>query len=102
MITKKIRGWQIIALLIIIGGVLLSGWAAHQQDTSKRSELLLNTRLAQTGITSANMGALTGSAADLTSPEYIALKMHLEQIRANVPAVRFACLLYTSPSPRDS
>jgi len=93
MITKKIRGWQIIALLIIIGGILLSGWAAHQQDTSKRSELLLNTRLAQTGITSANMGALTGSAADLTSPEYIALKMHLEQIRANVPAVRFAYLM---------
>ena len=93
MITKKIRGWQIIALLIIIGGVLLSGWAAHQQDTSKRSELLLNTRLAQTGITSANMGALTGSAADLTSPEYIALKIHLEQIRANVPAVRFAYLM---------
>ena len=93
MTAKKIRGWQIIALIIIIAGILLSGWAAHLQDTSKRSELLLNTRLAQTGITPANMGALTGSVADLTSPEYIALKTHLEQIRANVPAVRFAYLM---------
>jgi len=93
MITKKIKSWQILALLVIIGGILLSGWAAHQQDISQRNQLLINTRLAQTGITPAVIGSLSGSTADLTTPEYIALKRHLEQIRINVPAVRFAYLM---------
>ena len=93
MITKKISWWQIIALLIIIGGMLLSGWSAHQQDVSQRNQLLINTRLAQTGITPAVLGTLSGSSADLTSPEYSTLKRNFEQIRTNVPAVRFAYLM---------
>ncbi|MDO9033934.1 MAG: ATP-binding protein [Methanoregula sp.] len=94
MTTKKISWWQIVSLLIIIAGILLSGWSAQQQDASQRRELLTNTRLAQSGaITPAEIGTLTGSAADLTSPEYIALKTHLGQIRANVPLVKYAYLM---------
>ena len=94
MVTKKIAGWQIIALLIIIAGIILTAWSFQQNDDSQRRALLINTRLTQTSIiTPEEVGALSGSVADLTSPEYIRLKTHLEQIPSNVPSVRFAYLV---------
>jgi PAS domain S-box-containing protein len=96
-LTRKINWWQIIAVLILVTGTIITVWSAHQQDQSLRTDLLIKTRLAEEGIGAGQVAALSGSAADLTSPEYQALKAQLERIRAATSQARFAYLMGQRP-----
>jgi len=93
MMPRTVRWWDVCAVLIIIAGICIIGWSAQQQDAAQRVDLITKTRLAQTGITAEDISKLSGSAADLSSPEYRRIRMQLEQIRALVPEVRFAYLM---------
>jgi len=90
---KKISWWQVIALLVIICGTALIIWSAEQQDENLRRELLLNTRLAATGISADEISNLTGSATDLSLPEYLEVKKKLGDIHRADPHARFVYLL---------
>jgi len=92
-VTRDIRWWQIIAVCILIAGVILTFWSAQQQDQSLRDVLLTKTSIAKAGISTEQVTALNGSAADITLPEYKALKVQLEKIRASDPEIRFAYLM---------
>ena len=90
---RDIRWWHVIALLILIAGGILTIWSAQQQDQSVRNDLLVKTNIAKTGVSTEYFKALKGSAADIASPEYQALKAQLKNIRAADPDIRFAYIV---------
>ncbi|MCX6688629.1 MAG: PAS domain S-box protein [Methanoregula sp.] len=92
MMPRTVSWWDICAVLIIIAGIAIIGWSAQQQDAAQRMDLITKTRLAQTSITVEEISNLSGSAADLSSPEYQHIQMHLEEI-ASVPDVSVTYLL---------
>jgi drug/metabolite transporter (DMT)-like permease len=92
-LKQKINWWQIITVLILIAGAIVTVWSAYQQDATLRSDLLTETRLAELGIGTGQVTALSGSASDITSPDYRALKVQLERIRLTTPHARFAYLM---------
>jgi len=94
---RDIKWWQIIALVILFAGVFLTIWSAQQQDQSMRNDLLVKTNIAKTGISTGQLESLNGSAADIASPEYQALKTQLIKIRAADPSIHFAYLLGQRP-----
>ncbi|MEI6841683.1 MAG: hypothetical protein WCK53_10470, partial [Methanomicrobiales archaeon] len=94
---REITWWQVIALVILIAGVLLTIWSAQQQDQSMRRDLLIKTNIAKTGVSTGQIEALNGSVAEITSPEYQALKAQLEKMRAADPSIRFAYLVGQRP-----
>ena len=97
VLKQKINLWQIIAVLILIAGAILTIWSAYQQDATLRSDLLTHTRLAELGIGAGRVSALSGSAVDITSPDYRALKTQLERIRSTTPQARFTYLIGQRP-----
>ncbi len=109
---QDIPWWQIIALCILIAGIILTVWSAQQQDQTMKNDLLLKASIANSGISTGQVASLSGTAADITSPEYQALKQQLEKIRASDPSFRFAYLmgqredgtviLYTDSEPPES
>jgi PAS domain S-box-containing protein len=90
---KDIQWWQIIAACILIAGIILTVWSAQQQDRTMRNDLLLKASIANSGISTGQVASLSGTAADITSPEYQALKAQLEKIHASDPTFRFAYLM---------
>ena len=90
---RDIRWWQVITLVILFAGVVITVWSAQQQDLSMRNDLLIKTSIGETGVYTGHFEALKGSAADIALPEYQALKAHLKKIRAADPDIRFAYLV---------
>ena len=95
--TQKNNWWQIIVVLILVAGSIVTVWSAQQQDMNLRTELLIKTRLAEQGINTRQVGALSGSSSDLTSPDYLVLKEHLKRVRATTPLARFVYLMGQRP-----
>lgn len=89
---QDFKWWHIIALIIIIAGIILTIWSAQQQDLAMRNDLLLKTSIAETGVSFEQVRSLSGSAADIASPDYQTLKTQLKKIRAADPDIRFAYL----------
>jgi PAS domain S-box-containing protein len=86
---QAVTWWKVIAAVVLIAGVILTVLSAQQQDQSMRHDLLIKTSIAKTGVPFETIAAMTGSPADLASPEYLALKAQLGQIRATDPGIRF-------------
>jgi len=86
--------WLVIAILIIlVAGIVASLWTARHEDQRMRDQLLTQARLAGVGIDADQVTGLTGSGADLTSPEYKALKIQMAGFRAVDPGIRFTYLI---------
>ena len=97
LLKRDIKGWQVLALCILIVGILLTVWSAQEEDRSLRNDLLLKASIAQSAISPSEVASLSGTAADITSPEYRALKAQLEKIREADPEIRFAYLTGQRP-----
>jgi len=95
--TREISWWQVVALVIIIAGVLLTAWTAEQQDQQQRKDLLNKARIATVNIDPAMLEALNGTISDLGSPDYQQLKLQMERVRAADPSIRFAYLMGQKP-----
>ncbi|MFA4825289.1 MAG: PAS domain S-box protein [Methanoregula sp.] len=93
LLKRDIKAWQVLALCILIVGILLTVWSAQEEDRSLRNDLLLKASIAQSAISPSEVVSLSGTAADITSPEYRALKAQLEKIREADPEIRFAYLM---------
>jgi len=92
------RKWLVVAILVILAsGCALTLWTAQREDDQLREDLLITTRLVRSGISSGHVQALTGSEADLLSPEYTALKNDLLMTRSADPLVRFVYILGQRP-----
>ena len=90
--------WLIIAVILVLAsGTALTLWTAQREDSQLREDLLTKTRLVQSGINTGHVQELTGSEADLVSPDYVALKEELLKVRSADPQVRFVYLMGQQP-----
>jgi len=82
-----------IFLLLLILGVLFSWWMAARTDREMRAGLLVQARLVAQAVNIERVTALTGTKADLESPDYRQIKNQLATIRSANPQSRFIYLL---------
>ena len=91
---RNVKRWLIIAIIVIVAiGIGLTLWTAQHEDRLLREELLIKTRLVQSGISTGHVQKLTGSDSDLVSPDYTALKDELIRVRSADPMVRFVYIM---------
>ena len=98
VMIRTIHKWLIIAIVVIlVSGTGMIAWTAQHEDAVLRENLLTKTRLVEGSISAVTLEGLTGSAADLGSPEYSSLKYRLIKIRAADPGIRFVYLMRQQP-----
>ena len=95
---RNVNRWLIIAIIAIIAsGMLLTLWTVQREENLLRTDLLTKTRLLQGGISSGHLKVLTGTEADLVSPDYQALKEQIMQDQSTDPRIRFIYILGQRP-----
>jgi len=91
---RNVKRWLIIAIIVIVAsGIALTLWTAQHEDRLLREELLIKTRLVQSGVSTGYIQKLTGSDSDLVLPDYTALKDELIRVRSADPLVRFVYIM---------
>ena len=83
--------------VLLVTGTTLTLWTAWQEDRSMRDQMIIKTSLATVGIVPSDVAALEGSADDLDSPVYKAVKKQLVDYRATDPTIRFTYLIGRRP-----
>jgi PAS domain S-box-containing protein len=86
-----------LLLLLFLSGALAISWLAARADRELREDLLARTRLVAGTVEIGHIKALTGTTADLTSPDYLRLKEQLAAVRAASPKCRFVYLMGRRP-----
>jgi len=95
---RNLNRWLIIAIIVIIAsGMVLTLWTVQREDNLLRGDLLTKTRLVQGSIDTGYVKALTGTEADLVSPDYQALKEKMRQVQSADPLIRFIYILGQRP-----
>jgi len=90
---KNQRLTAALLLAIFTAGALFAWWTAVQTDREMRANLLQRVRIAVQAVNVEHVQALTGTKADLESPEYLRLKEQLAAIRSASPQCRFLYLM---------
>jgi PAS domain S-box-containing protein len=95
---RNLNKWLIIAIIVILAsGMVLTLWTVQREENLLRADLLTKTRLVQGGISTGHVKALTGTEADLVSPDYQALKGQMIQVQSTDPLIRFMYILGQRP-----
>ena len=95
---RNFNRWLIIAVIIILAsGLALTLWTVQREDTLLRDDLLAKTSSLERGISPGQVNVLTGTEADLVSPEYQAFKRQLTLMRSSNPEIRFIYLMGQKP-----
>ena len=95
---RNLNKWLIIAIIVIlVGGMVLTLWTVQREENLLRGDLLTKTRLVEGGISNEHLKALTGSEADLVSPDYQAIKGQIIQIQSTDPQIRFIYIFDQRP-----
>ena len=82
-----------LILAILPAGVLFAWWITARADCEKRADLLQQTRLVAQAVNIESIQSLSGTPADLDSPQYQLLKEQLSAVRSANPQCRFVYLL---------
>ncbi len=95
----RARRWQVPAVVgaILVTGALCAWWLVCRADRELRQNLLSETKLVAGAVNLERVRALTGSVADLTSPDYLRLKEQFAAVRAADPKCRFVYLMGERP-----
>ena len=88
--NKAVPAALLVAILAL--GTLLAWWMVARTSSDMRASLLQQARLVAQAIYPDRIQALSGTAADLTLPEYQRLKAQLASTRAANPLCRFLYL----------
>lgn len=80
-------------IVILTTGVLFAWWTAARADRVMRANLLQQARLVAHAVNIVRVQALTGTKADLTSPDYLKLKEQFTAVRSVTPQCRFVYLM---------
>ena len=83
--------------VILVLGLLAGRWGWNQERDKAVAALLQRAESATAAFTSAETVQLSGTAADLDSPVYAAVKQRLQRIRLADPDVRFLYLFRFQP-----
>ncbi len=86
-----------VFLMAVTIGALFSWWAATKADHEMRKGLLQQTLLIAQTIGTENIQALSGTKADIESPDYIRLKEQFSALRSTNPQCRFVYLMGRKP-----
>ncbi len=84
-------------ILVLVGGIALAAWMGQHEETRLRDDLLSKCRLVKEGFSAAEIGQLTGTEADLSSPQYRAVKEEIMRIRFADPPIRFIYFMGQRP-----
>jgi PAS domain S-box-containing protein len=87
----------VAVIIILIGGIALTIWTAQNESNILRQQMLVKNRLVKEAFSINQIEQLTGSEADLSSPNYIAMKEDLIRIRAVDPQIRFVYFMGQRP-----
>jgi PAS domain S-box-containing protein len=95
---RNLNRWLIIAIIVILAsGMLLTMWSIQQQENRLRADLLTKTQLMQKSISTEQVKSLTGTEADLVSPDYQFLKVQMTQVQSTDPLIRFIYMIGQRP-----
>jgi type II secretory pathway pseudopilin PulG len=82
----------VAVIIILFGGMALTIWTAQNESTNLHQQLLVKNRLIKEAFSTNQIQQLTGSEADVSSPDYIAIKEDLIRIRLTDPQIHFVYL----------
>jgi len=82
-----------LTLCVLAIGVLFAWWMAKSTDRALRDSQLQQTRLVANALDMDKVKALSGTRADLGSPEYLQLKERLAAVNSANPQSRFVYLM---------
>jgi len=82
-----------LTLCLLAIGVLFAWWMANSTDRALRDILLQQTHLVANALDLDKVKALSGTQADLDSPEYLQLKERLAAVNSANPKSRFVYLM---------
>ncbi|MEA3417231.1 MAG: hypothetical protein U9R02_13980, partial [Thermodesulfobacteriota bacterium] len=91
------RGRLILLAAILVAGALCAWWLAARADHQMREDLLDRTRLVAKAVNIERVQALSGTEADLESPDYLRLKEQFAAVRVAEPKCRFVYLTGQKP-----
>lgn len=92
MVEKRIQ--RVIIILAALATVMfVTWWTARSTGGRMRSDLLEKTRIAAQTVSTGRVAALSGSATDKQSPDYLRLKNELARVRHATRECRFVYLL---------
>ena len=83
----------LLVLFIIIAAAFIAFWMGSRADREMREVLLARTRLLAKNLNIERIQALTGTEADLDSPDYLRLKTVLGSLHEAEPGCRFMYLM---------
>ena len=83
-------------VLLAVSGLFIR-WTAHRVDRQMREEVFLQARMVAEAVDFKHVTALSGTEADLASPDYQRLKEQLTLIRKANPKCRFIYLMGRRP-----
>ena len=83
--------------VILVAGVFFTWWIVSRADNELRMGLLQQTRLVAQAVDIGRVRALSGTAADIRSPDYLHLKEQLAAIRSANSQCRFIYLMGRKP-----
>ena len=83
----------VVVSAMLIAGMASTFWIAQLENIHMRTRLLAQTQLAESAVKAKCIRSLTGTAADLASPDYSEVKEQLRHMRAAMPDCRFMYLL---------
>jgi hypothetical protein len=97
---RVFAGWLrgAAGLGLFAAGVLFIAFTAHRVDRQMRDAILLEAKIVAQAIEVTDLAALSGTADDLTSPNYERLKEQLSQIRKADKKCRFIYLMGRRPN----
>jgi len=87
----------VAVIIILFGGIVLTIWTAQNESTNLHQQLLVKNRLIKEAFSTNQIQQLTGSEADVSSPDYIAIKEDLIRIRLTDPQIRFVYFMGQKP-----
>src|SRR5512138_3717979 len=83
----------LVILLLLIAGILLTGWTVQQADRAMREDLLQQASLVAQTLNIAHIKALNGTETDLDSADYQYLKQQFANARQTNKKCRFIYLM---------
>ena len=95
--AKRKGRLTIVVLAALVAGILVTWSTAWSTSRKMRSHLLGNARIAAQTVGIGHVAALSGTAADMQSPDYLRLKNELTRVRRAVRDCRFAYLMGRKP-----
>jgi PAS domain S-box-containing protein len=87
----------VAVIIILFGGIALTIWTAQNESTNLHQQLLVKNRLIKEAFSTNQIQQLTGSEADVSSPDYVAIKEDLIRIRLTDPQIHFVYFMGQQP-----